>query len=1040
MVERKDLGQTITLDNFDGSSGASDSIEFEGGEGTENENKFRQYCRNHLEQIFENSGQGRLAEDGPDYRPQIWNLEETAQQEFHIQSNQIGQIFLEELIEFSLDKIREGCEKELQPFVAKVYDLYFSYSPDVSDHARFSERFRLVATMNSIPELKPLADGNSILGLVNDLAFGSDELARKVGERISELSVGEVIAIIQMIQSAAAQGINQGEFAFDGIDRLSMIVSKIRESHPSRLVKYSCSICLEQISKLWNDDYSRNSQETESSEQMQLSGEIISKVKLDPHPINPQVTQVARDMLVVLDRDNRPISYGEFDYESLKKETPVISQQTISELENMQETASDDRFRFDIRNFLEFVRMRVLAGILNHEPDNSEFADFFSQNFQFLSSEEFTKLISSYERIQAAREDASAQRARIDQEISSRNEEISENAVRFFEDWLIEMEEVGGLSLDNSTIRKFRNYRESGNLEGAFSIAQNYTGILAISNIDQDGSRQPSSDNTTRLIEYFHMVNQQHTSNWQEAEALFQLKLLALQELYREDLDLYSRLSAELEERIPELCTTLIEKCHEIEEEPAQTVYLKRIEAVDLDKNVNPWGDRSEELAFLRFLWMPGVIRKINIELGGEIDITQLNVSSQVQLLRFLASAPDETFDHLKSVLGQNKEFGMQILQSFLSCGEDREYGNRIIQIAQERGSESRTVFEKYAEIVELISNIDKFVQENFAREFDQAEIYSVTQGLLKKGRDMLITAYQATGLPQETASKLQDYNAMLLVLSEVLKTIRLSGETIELEEIKSLITERIPGAEISENDRHEMLAIAKSNWSEAPNPSAPEANMVKNTMLNLWPEVSRGIEDGFSSQNNEFVVIKIQGKIVAFLRFDKVEGGTYFGSFNVDENARGANLGRMVCQKFVDEKAREGKIFAHCSPMQDVSSYYISSEGGFVSQDIDLNAANTGEAGFDLVRDDKANNTYTFAKKPRKELVKLQADPTPLPTGVVILKHDHLNPEEYQQFLQDSQEQHAQGKVMTAFFRYPKGSMIKYAVFEPAISSSQAP
>ncbi len=1039
MAEPKDLDQRINQEATDQTGEIVDNPTAEIGENLGNpEDRFRQYCRTHLEQIFDANSQGRQVGESSGHRPEMWTLQEKAEQEFQIQYAQIGQIFLEELTRLSLEKIREGHAAELQPFVANLYDLYFGPSPNISNYGQFSERFRLVAKMISIPELRPLASGNSALELVNDLAFGSDELTRDVSERMQELPAGEVIAVIQMIRSATAQGIGQGELAFDGIDRMSMIISQIRENHPSRLVRYNCDICLEQIAKLWNDDYSRNTQESETSEEARLSGQILSRAKLDPFQPHPAVARVAEDTIVVLDRNNQPTNYGEFDFRQLEEAAPVISQQTVSELEEMRAVAMERAPRLDSHNLLEFVRTRVLAGILGHEPSDPELVDFLSQNLKFLTADDFAELIRADEGFQIGREAASLERAHIDQEVSAKNEEISKQAVQFFSDWLEEMDGKGKNLLHNFDVSKFRKYQEEENLEGAFSVAHSLTGVLASLSENLDGSERVQDEDVTRLTAHFQEVDQQHTANWQQAESSFQTKLLALQKLHERDLESHSRLSAELGRSIPEICTILLERCREAQSEPAQTIHLKRIEAVDLDRAVNPWGGQGKEYAYLRFLWTPGMIRKVNFELGGEVDITELNASSQVQILRFLMTAPDETFDELRGVLGQNQEFALPILQSFLSCGEDREYGNKIIEIAQTRGSESRPVFEKYAEIVELVGNIESFIQENFARDFSQAEIHSTAQGLLKRGRDILVATHQVAGLPEETAVKLQDYNTMLLTFSEALRAARQSGAAIELDGIKHLVAERIAGTEINETDQREMLSITRSNWSEAPDPNAPEAAVIRSTMQHLLPEVERGIEEGFEKSDNEFVIIRIQGKIVAFLRFDTAEGGTYFGSFNVDKNARGANLGRMICQKFVDEKAHEGKIFAHCSPMQDVSSYYVSGEGGFVSRGIDLDAAGTSEAGFDLIRDDQVNNGYKFAKRTREEIVALESAGTELPTGVVILKQDHLNPEEYQQFLRDSQEQYSQGKVMTAFFRYPKGSMVKYAVFEPGQVSSQ--
>lgn len=450
----------------------------------------------------------------------------------------------------------------------------------------------------------------------------------------------------------------------------------------------------------------------------------------------------------------------------------------------------------------------------------------------------------------------------------------------------------------------------------------------------------------------------------------------------------------------------------------------------------------GQDLPFARetynYLSSLGMRKKLERDFG--IDLSEYPMFVQRNLLSFIAYLETADMERLQKFL---ELAGDDAIKSFVVM--DTELNNNyadggfILDLADRMGPECKQLFEKYAEIVDMVFNIEQFLQQQFNYDFSASEVQSVVAGLLDKGRSILLDAYSSTQSPAEVATKLQDYSTILLTISETLRAVRKSGATIELERIKSLSTERISGTEITEADKQEILSIARSNWSKAPDPRAPEAAIIRNTMQHLLPEVERGIEEGFSKSDNEFVIVKIQGKIVAFLRFDDVEGGTYFGSFNVDENARGANLGRMICRKFIEEKAQEGKIFAHCSPMQDISSYYISAEGGFVSQGVDVDSAGTGEAGFDLVRDDKVNNRYEFAKKTREEIVALETEQTPFPTGVAILKHDHLNPEEYRDFLRESQEQYAQNKVMTAFFRYPKDSMVKYAVFEPVITDSQA-
>lgn len=476
-----------------------------------------------------------------------------------------------------------------------------------------------------------------------------------------------------------------------------------------------------------------------------------------------------------------------------------------------------------------------------------------------------------------------------------------------------------------------------------------------------------------------------------------------------------------------------------------------RVQQLSGDPKINPFETRHELTSLVQILFRPKIRNEIERRLGN-IDLCEISFAAQVNLVKFLAETDTEHFERLSRVLSANRPFARDILNAFLSCSQDISMGEKVIVIAENLGSESRLVFEKYSSIVDghlAIENLLEKLSSDRSQTgtFSKEQTQKITRKILDEGREILLSvlsipsaeelpdkqALQGAKSPinKEVLDSLAAHDAVLSIYKEAIRIQRESGKEVTPEYLYGVELTVITGSQVSSNDSEIMLQIARNNWTQPPDPTAPEAELIAGCMRKLEPVAIQGILDGLSSDDSEFYILKVEGKIAGFMRLEDAPQGVYFGSFNIHPSARGGSFGGWMVEKIISAKAAEQTIVASSSPMQDVSSFYISPRGGFVVTGLTENAAGTGEALFDLYRNDRENNAYTSWQMGQDQLVEAEKNGGKV-GKITVFKHDHLSPEGYKEFVVELQHQLAQGNVMTRFFRHPKNSMVKYSVFEP--------
>jgi len=320
----------------------------------------------------------------------------------------------------------------------------------------------------------------------------------------------------------------------------------------------------------------------------------------------------------------------------------------------------------------------------------------------------------------------------------------------------------------------------------------------------------------------------------------------------------------------------------------------------------------KEEVALLKLLYNPDIMTAIEYDLG--IDLKKMDLASQIHFLRYLSGQDNKTFKRLRDVLKENKQNRMKILDAFIGFSGDSEVGNYILGIVENYSAKDvKAIFSKYNEIVASTKLID--AQSVLDDKFKDHKGVMI-QGIIKKANLVLKNAFDNKETNHEKViEELNEIHSKVLLFSVMLKTVKEQGRDVSLEDFKNVELKSVESKKLTEAEMRSMRSIYAENYKNYP-------EFQKYLLDNL--------EKVFKNKKTEWNILKFKDEIVAFMRFDKTGSDElYFGSFNVDSNAKGASIGEEMMLKVLDEKAKKNKIIAESVIGARITSNYI--ERGFV-------------------------------------------------------------------------------------------------------------
>jgi hypothetical protein len=283
----------------------------------------------------------------------------------------------------------------------------------------------------------------------------------------------------------------------------------------------------------------------------------------------------------------------------------------------------------------------------------------------------------------------------------------------------------------------------------------------------------------------------------------------------------------------------------------------------------------AEEEYVYRYMMSLQMRKKIGDDFG--IVMENIPLFGQVQFLNFLNKSDVKNAERLQKILRKspNKE---DVAISFLSCAEDRDNAEAIMQLAEHLPEDlSSAIFAKYSEMVRQSENI----KTEMVNEFGGAEVTSEVAGKVKgdlfsKANSLLKRMSDgAIVRPEMVAEQLDAYRGEVALYSSLAKELMREGN-VSLQEIIAQQVEVKDSTDLTDQEKREMVAIFAAGRDK----SYPEVLRRKSKEKYL---------NKLNTPGNTFNLLKHNGHpMVSFYSYTQEDGSLYVGGFNLSPEAKG--------------------------------------------------------------------------------------------------------------------------------------------------------
>lgn len=339
--------------------------------------------------------------------------------------------------------------------------------------------------------------------------------------------------------------------------------------------------------------------------------------------------------------------------------------------------------------------------------------------------------------------------------------------------------------------------------------------------------------------------------------------------------------------------------------------------------------------------------------------------------------------------------------------------------------TEARALLQSYLKLVKLVGQTTDELSKSVLNEgnkLTEQEVQMLRQNILGRANHFLVSMarVQMGADKKEYLTQilhgLERSESDIVLFTSAFKAVS-QERKVDIKDIRGLELERMSLADLSMDDKTQMLAISDENWKEIPG-------------------MSGFIHKTFSEKLNQrdarvnFYSLKKDGRILAFCRFDdRPDGSVYFGSVNVAPAFRGSAVGEAFLKQIFENAVDGRHVVANVYPTTPVASHYIE-RYGFVVTGLETVPSNKGksEKGFVIERDGRPDNGYigrniTFEEIKKYPLGRWSGD------GVLMQKYDVQN--KSVDMLEDIEKHLSQGSVISRFCVDPKDKRYRYVIFE---------
>ncbi len=323
---------------------------------------------------------------------------------------------------------------------------------------------------------------------------------------------------------------------------------------------------------------------------------------------------------------------------------------------------------------------------------------------------------------------------------------------------------------------------------------------------------------------------------------------------------------------------------------------------------------------------------------------------------QWLVSAALELGNDYPRLLEFGKNYGVAGLKTFLSCEYGLENGKKILELGEKLSfEEANLIFAKYNEISDVAErNTEELIDKYFNkkdRNITEEQYSAARASLLQKSKDLLLNfskqIYGDNKIKGEALMlELEKIKTDTIFFTSVFKNFAKNNPEASFEDFKGLSLETTNGPDFKEEDILKMISIAQKNYQE------------DEAMQKL---VVESLQEGLQKEAAEFFVLRRDGEIMAFDRFDDEGEYFYVGSFNVDASYRGSAIGEVMMQESFDRKAKEKPLQGITDPKKIICSKYVEEEGFIINGILHTQFDGKELLEVEILRDDQKNKNYIY-------------------------------------------------------------------------------
>lgn len=322
------------------------------------------------------------------------------------------------------------------------------------------------------------------------------------------------------------------------------------------------------------------------------------------------------------------------------------------------------------------------------------------------------------------------------------------------------------------------------------------------------------------------------------------------------------------------------------------------------------------------------------------VAFNNLGMKEQGQFLAFYTQATEDEQQRATAFVQTYREAG---LRAFLSMDQDPAMGRVLLEIGEQSAPEvAGKIFAAYSQIVDATQDICQYVERVFGAEVDTDVYARMDERLLERGKLVLRGVHEQLSSTQGGEGsradgelrKLRHLQGDLISFATIAKALHAEGEINALKECLASSVERKLATELSSQERADVLQILTDSHSTALPPKLAEGNSERFAAF---------LQDQEAHRNTVFHLLKHEGKIAGFMRFDHEGPEQVHGaSFNVRPSLRDSALGMTFLTNTLDQYRGQYTIRGEVWAANPALPHYLAE--GAVGTGAEANYSDSGE------------------------------------------------------------------------------------------------